>query len=216
MVVALAVVLTASGLLASNMGFKLNRTLKKGDGGVTSLSGTNTIGLPFNQQSGMNKAHDLFNDIGGKAQVTSVKRFVKASDQLQTYTGRNQVNVDFDINKGEGYFALMINDINYIVVGSHDPSFPVALKKGDGGVNSLSGTNFFAMPYHFTGTKANDLFNDIGGKAQVTSIKRFTIASDQLQTYTGRNQVNVNFDLVPGEAYYILMINDINYTPSHY
>jgi hypothetical protein len=222
MVVALAVVLTASGLLASNMGFKLNYTLKKADGGVNSLTGTNTIALPFNQQAGMNLASDLFNDIGGKAQVTNVQKFVKLTDGFEIYTGRNLANTNFAITPSEGYFVRMVNDINYIVVGSDNPTYTVALKKAAGGV-SLTGTNLFAMPYHFSGpaggaggTIASDLFNDIGGKAQVTNVQKFVKSTDGFQIYTGRNLANTNFTLVPGEAYFIRMVNDINYTPSHY
>jgi hypothetical protein len=163
----------------------------------------------------MDDAAALFNDIGGKAQVVSVKRYVISNDLLQTYTGRNTAPVNFALGMGEGYFVLMTNDINYVIVGSHNPGVPVALKKTAAGV-SQSGTNFYSMPYNFTGTDAASLFNDIGGKAQVVSVKRYVISNDLLQTYTGRNTAPVNFSLTPGEAYFVLMTNDINYIPSHY
>jgi hypothetical protein len=214
-VVALAVVLAAGGVLASNMGFKLNYPLKKTAAGV-SASGTNTLSLPDNRQANMDFAHDLFNDIGGKAQVTNVKRYIISNDTTVPYTGRNLANVDFPLSMGEGYFVVMVNDINYVVVGSHNPGVAVGLKKGDGGVTSLSGTNFYSMPYNFTGTLAADLFNDIGGKAQVTSVKRYIISNDTTVPYTGRNLANTNFPLTPGEAYFVLMVNNINYIPSHY
>jgi hypothetical protein len=214
MVVALAVVLTAGGVLASNMGFKLNYPLKKVAAGVSAV-GKNTLSLPDNRQATMDFAHDLLNDIGGKAQVTRVERYVISADQYAAYTGRALPNVDFGLTMGEGYFVTMQNDINYVVVGSHNPGVPVALKKIAAGV-SLVGKNFYSMPYNFTGTVASDLLNDIGGKAQVTRVERYIISADQFASYTGRSLPNVNFPLTPGEAYFVTMQNDINYIPSHY
>jgi len=214
MVVALAVVLAAGGVLASNMGFKLNYPLKKVAAGV-SLVGKNTIALPDNRQGGMVLAHDLFNDIGGKAQITRVEQYVKSTDTYAPYTGRALANVDFSLSMGEGYFVTMINDINYVAVGSHNPGVPVALKKTAAGI-SLVGKNLYAMPYNFTGTTAPDLFNDIGGKAQVTRIERYILSTDTYAPYTGRALANVFFPLTPGEAYFVTMINDINYIPSHF
>ena len=57
--VALAVVLAAGGLLASNMGFKLNYPLVQTAAGV-SASGTSTIALPDNRQAGGRQVPGIF------------------------------------------------------------------------------------------------------------------------------------------------------------
>ena len=55
-VVALAALIMAGGLVASNMGFKLAYELVAGDAGVTSASGQNSLGLPYNRQVGIDLA----------------------------------------------------------------------------------------------------------------------------------------------------------------
>ena len=84
------------------------------------------------------------------------------------------------------------------------------------GAGSNSGTNFFSAPYHTTSTTALDLMNDIGF-ASVQNIQRFLEATDGLETYTGRKGTPApNFNLVPGEAYFIRMGSTVSYTPSHF
>ena len=209
--VAMACVM-ASGLIASNMGFKLNYPLAAV--GAGSNSGTNVIALPFNRQSGIDTANALMNDMV-LANVANVQRFLESTDGLETYTGRKGTPAaDFPLVAGEGYFVRMNAPIDYIVVGSHDPSLSISL---DGpGAGSNSGTNFFSAPYHTTSTTALDLMNDIGF-ASVQNIQRFLEATDGLETYTGRKGTPApNFNLVPGEAYFIRMGSTVSYTPSHF
>ncbi len=86
MAVVTAMALTGSALVASNMGFKLNYALTQG-GQPGSLTGVRTIALPDNRQAGMVNAKNLMDDIGF-ANVTSISKFLKATDTLQLYTGR--------------------------------------------------------------------------------------------------------------------------------
>jgi hypothetical protein len=208
--VALAVVLAAGGLLASNMGFKLNYPLTAA--GAGSISGTNTLALPDNRQAGINAASTLMNDIT-LASTTNVQKFLEATDGLQVYTGRKGSGPDFALAAGEGYLVKMAATVNYIVVGSHDPAFANPLNAAGGG--SASGTNLFSYPYHSTATTASALQNDIG-LANVTNVQKFLKATDGLQVYTGRKGSGPDFALAPGEAYFIKMAATVNYSPSHY
>lgn len=208
--VALAVVLAAGTLLASNMGFKLNYPLTAT--GAGSVSGTNTLALPDNRQAGINAASTLMNDIG-LVNVNNVQRFLEATDGLQVYTGRKGSGPDFALATGEGYFVRMNTTVNYIVVGSHDPAFANPLNST--GAGSVSGTNFFSYPYHATATSASALINDIG-LANVNNVQKFLKATDGLQVYTGRKGSGPDFALAPGEAYFIRMNTTVNYNPSHY
>ena len=209
--VAMACVM-ASGLIASNMGFKLNYPLAAT--GASSNSGTNVIALPFNRQSGIDTANALIGDVG-LANVANVQRFLEATDGLETYTGRKGTPApDFPLAAGEGYFLRMNNPVDYIVVGSHDPSLAISLDGPGGG--SQSGTNFFAVPYHTTSATAFDLMNDVGF-ASVLNIQRFLEATDGLETYTGRKGTPAaNFNLVAGESYFVRMSSTVSYTPSHF
>ena len=103
--VALVCLLTAGGLVASNMGFKLNYQLAQAGG--SSLSGSNTIALPFNRQTGINTALDLINDIGF-ASTAEVSRWMEVDDTYETHTGRKgSPDPDFPLAVGEGYFVKM-------------------------------------------------------------------------------------------------------------
>jgi len=210
MAVVTAVALTGSALVASNMGFKLNYTLSQA--GVGSLSGTNSLALPDNRQTGMVDAKNLMDDIGFAA-TTNVQKFLKATDTLQSYTGRKLGGTAFALAAGEGVYVKMATTTNYIVVGSDDPAIAYVLAQA--GVGSLSGTNFFAYNYHQTAADAKALMDDIGF-ANVTNVQKFLKATDTLQSYTGRKLGGTAFALTPGEAYYIKMATTVNYTPSHY
>jgi hypothetical protein len=210
MAVVTAVALTGSALVASNMGFKLNYTLSQS--GAGSNSGTNTLALPDNRQTGMADAKNLMDDIGF-ANTQNVQKFLKASDTLQVYTGRKGGGTAFPLAAGEGYFVRMATTVNYIVVGSDDPAVAYSLTQS--GVGSNSGTNFFAYNYHQTAADAKALMDDIGF-ANVQNVQKFLKASDTLQVYTGRKGGGTAFALTPGEAYFVRMATTVNYTPSHY
>jgi len=210
MAVVTAVALTGSALVASNMGFKLNYTLSQL--GAGSLSGTNTLALPDNRQTGLADAKNLMDDIGF-ANVTNVQKFLKATDSLQVYTGRKGGGTAFPLVAGEGYYVRMAVTTPYIVVGSDDPAIAYPLTQL--GPGSLSGTNFYAYNYHQTAADAKALMDDIGF-ANVTNVQKFLKATDSLQVYTGRKGGGTAFALTPGEAYYVRMATTVNYTPSHY
>lgn len=213
-VIALAVALTAGGLMASNMGFKLNYTLSAAQVGVSN-SGTSTLALPDFRQSGLNTAKNLMDDIGF-ANVQNIQKFLESNDGLQVYTGRKTGGgADFALTTGEALFVKMQTTVNYIAVGSDDPSVSYALNAASVGTSN-SGTNFFAYNYHQTAGTAKALMDDIGF-ANVQNVQKFLKANDGLQVYTGRKTGGgADFALVPGEGYFVKMQTTVNYTPSHY
>ena len=79
-----AVILVASGLMASNMGFKLNYLLEADDAGVTSATGTNTLALPYNQQTSLTSAANVFADINltVTGAATSISRLIRSTDTV--------------------------------------------------------------------------------------------------------------------------------------
>jgi hypothetical protein len=180
-----------------------------------SLSGTNTLALPFFRQVGLDDAKQLIDDIeqGNTALVSNVQRFSSATDAFTVYDGAS--GTAFALSAGEGYFVkLGAANVNYIVVGSHDPGQVVVLR-GTG--NSLSGTNLYAYPYHSTAADAKQLIDDIeqGNTALVQNVQRFSPASDSYSVYDGAS--GTAFALTPGEAYVVKVgAADINYVPSHY
>ena len=222
--VGLGAVLVAGALIASNMGFKANKNLE-GPLSIISLSGTNNLGLPYFQQAGLVVVEDLINDInldtplgaGDTADnVESITRFVGQTDTTETYslfTG----GTNFSLVPGDGYTVIMRGTLtNYTIVGSHNPVLGINLEDASS-PTSLSGTQFFAMPYHFTGSVAEDLIDDINLQGGVVeSVTVFVTITDTTETYslfTG----GTNFALKAGEHYTILMQTGLaNYIPSHY
>jgi hypothetical protein len=192
--------------MASNMGFKLNKSLTAA--GAGSLSGTQLLGLPYNRQVGIDNASDLFGDMGGFPTVQSISKFTTINDGLTAYTNGLP---DFPLEEGAGYQVKMGSTTNYIIVGSHNPSAVIQLEAA--GASSLSGTTLFAPPYHATASTASELFTELGGFPTVQSISTFTTNNDGLTAYTNGLP---DFDLNPGEAYQIKMGSTVAYSPSHY
>ena len=217
--VGVAAVLVAGGLVASNMGFKANYALD-GPGANGSASGAQTLALPYFQQTNIVNAQDLISDINndaGGAVVDSVSRILRTTDLKDTYSLNTGGN-NFAVAPGEGYIVVVTTSANYIIVGSHNPSLGINLDSpGTNGSNS--GSQLWAMPYHFTGSVAQDLISDIeaqAGAGAVDSVARQLRTTDALQTYS-LSTGGTNFPLAPGEAYTIVMTSDaVNYIPSHY
>lgn len=111
-ITALAVALTVGSLVtASNMGFKLNYTLNQAATGV-SKAGNNTLALPDLRQTGLNTAKNLMDDIG-LASVSQVQKYLKPTDNYQTYTGRKGAGADFALTPGEAYVIKMLTTVTY-------------------------------------------------------------------------------------------------------
>ncbi len=150
----------------------------------------------------------------------SVSKFNRSSDTFSVYTGRqaSPLQAPFLLTAGEGYFVRMNSNVNYIVVGSHDPS--LILQLVGPGPDSRSGKNLVALPYTATSTNAMRLMQEIGGGsiAPVVSASRFNPETDTYSTYTGRmgSPSQTPFAIRRGEAYFVAMATTVPYHPSHY
>ncbi len=219
--IALAALTTGGAILASNMGFKLNYRLN-GPASAGGLgTGKNLLSLPYFRQASIDSAYDLMRDIGDGSidPVVSISRFDTGHDLFQVYTGRmgSPLSVPFALVAGEGVFVQMASNVNYIVVGSHDPSRVIELRSaGDG---SATGKNVFAPPYNVLAKNTLQLMQDIGGGVitPVLSISRFNASTDTFSVYTGRRSPSPTPHVIlPGEAYFVAMASTIPYRPSHF
>ena len=221
-VVALAVCVlaTAGGLLASNMGFKLNYALTGPAGVGGAGSGKQLLSLPYFRQTGINDANQLMLDIGGGVvtPVTNAVKYNKTNDSLIVYTGRMGAGAPFALAAGEGYLVQMASNVNYIVVGAHDPGLSIALTGPSGVGGAGSGKQLLAPTYNITATNAFTLMTDIGGGVvtPVTNVVKYNKTNDSLIVYTGRMGAGAPFALAPGEAYLVQMATNVGYIPSHY
>ena len=161
MAVATAVALTGSALVASNMGFKLNYHVAAGDRWC-SVDGTSTIALPDNRQTGLNDAKNLMDDIGFASTYQSVQKFIRSSNSFQTYTGRKNALAGVRADRGRGYRVKMQTTVNYIIVGSDDPTLAYNSPADDAVVRPWTGRASYAYNYHQTAADAKALMDDIG------------------------------------------------------
>ena len=206
-VIVVAAVVLTGGLMASNMGFKLNYSLQATQGGVSN-SGFQSIGLPYNQQVGLLTAGDLLADItAGGATAASLQKFNILSDQNDPYPGPAG---NFPLVAAEGYLVGMLTTGPYIIVGSHDPALAVSLQAAAVGISN-SGFQRYTHPYHGTASTAGEFLGEIAPEG--ASIQKFNILSDQNDPYPGPAG---NFALVPGESYLVGVLGNKTFTPAHY
>jgi hypothetical protein len=226
--VAVCAILAAGGLLASNMGFKLNYGLTgpSGSGGIG--TGKNTLALPHFRQTGLNDSMGLLQDIQGTTTLTtvqSVSKYNVSTDLFQAHTGRMITTIgNFALAAGEGYLVGVGGTaaLNYIVVGSHDPTFAQTFQgPGTGAPVSATGKMFFAPPYNATAANSMQLLQDIQGTTTLTtvqSVSKYNKTTDLFQAHTGRMITTIPaFAIVPGEAYLVGVGATISgYIASHY
>jgi hypothetical protein len=226
-VVALAALIATGGLVASNMGFKLNYLLLDAtDAG--SNSGTQSIGLPYNRQVGIDDASELFRDIGLTIS-TCGKNPCNCLDNLQRYdtaTDNNQpyacATLDFALTPGEGLLVKTLNTLggDYIVVGSHNPALTINLVSALN-AGSNSGTGRYTHPYHGVSALASELISEMGGCGfvdRIANIQKFDPASDNHQPYTCGL---TDYAIEPGQAYLVKTgtgapASGIDFVPAHY
>lgn len=201
------IILFAGGLLASNMGFKIVYPLKAQAAGV-SISGFNTLGLPYVRREGIDTARTLLINIG-ITNVAEIDRYNRAANQYDVYSLANPV--DYPLVASEGYFVKMAQDLDYHIVGSHDPGAVIHLIGQ--GESSVSGQNLIALPYHATAGTARELLMELG-YLNVAEIDRYNRAANQYDIYSLANPVD--YPLVAGEAYFVKAIHDFDFVPSHY
>jgi hypothetical protein len=209
-----AALVLAGGLMASNMGFKLNLPLLAQGG--SSASGTNYIGLPYNQQVGMVTARDLFADIalGGAVQLISQHNKTDDSFEVYTFGGGTLPPNGWTLTPGEAYIVKVGADQNYIIVGSHNPGLTISLLGQGAGSNS--GTNYYTHPYHGVAANARELFTEIGGSVQIVSTHRPADDAFDVYTFGGGTLPPNGWALQPGKGYIVKVGSDQDIVPAHY
>jgi hypothetical protein len=211
--VAVAALLVTGGLIASNMGFKLNYTL---EGPGSSQTGTNTLGLPFNKMTGLANAKDLIDDINNTGaptgKVVNVQQFNRANDSYVVYNG--VTGAPFTLTDGHAVRVQVSADVQYIVVGSHNPGLAIDLLAT--GVGSQSGTNLAAIPYHTTADNAKDLIDEVNAlvPGSVVNVQQFNNANDSFIVYNG--VTGSAFAWAAGEGVVFQMSQNVNWVPAHF
>ena len=215
--VATAVVLLTTALLASNMAFRLNKQLL-GAGVAGAASGENHIAIPFIPRTNVVDAEDVLNDIEGGCGdvVVSVQRFSPTLGFRESYTGGKVPGTNFPLAACNSYFVQMNSaaDCAYTIVGSHDPTVQCTFN-GSGVAGFVTGENNYGPPYHMTAVNAADLLGSIPNAA---SVQRFNTQTGFRETWVGGKIAGTNFSVTPGEGYFIQMNpgTTASIVPDHY
>lgn len=221
-VVALALLLAAGLIQASNMGFKLNRTLQGPTPSGTGKTGNNYLGLPYNQQTNLTNVSQLATDIAAPSAastvIANIANFLTATDGFQNFNPALPALQNYALVPGTGYIVRLktgIADRSYIAVGSHNPTLGLTLR-GLGDPLTKSGNNYFTPPYHTTNVNASQLSTELGGSAKVANIARFLAATDGFQNFNPAVPALQNYALQPGVTYVVRMKSTVPITPAHY
>lgn len=191
--------------IGSNMGFKIVIPLGAGI--------TKYVSLPYYCsldgvaiEGGTATAANLRNDIMA-AGGSSVSVYSWGGTTWQRYSGGGFGQVNFGLQPGNAYQVITASGINWVVVGSHNPSLTLQVQAGV--------TKYVSLPYHTTETTAATLRNEmIAAGGSSVSVYRWDGAT--WQRYSGGGFGQVNFGLTPGEGYQVISASAENWTPMHY
>jgi hypothetical protein len=219
MAFAIAAVLLTGGLMASNMGFKVAYTFNGvGQGGA--ISNENHLALPFYPHLGLTNAASLKTDINaagcGLSTADPVQRFNPTINSRESWFGAKVGGTNFNISACESYFVQMPSGgtCSYVIAGTHNPDHQCTFN-GAGVAGYLVGENTYALPFHTTANNARELLIEISA---ADFVQRFDPGTNSRQSWFGGKIGGTNFNVVPGEGYFIQMPGGATTTfkPDHY
>lgn len=196
--VLLLALLIAGPALASNMGFKLNKSLPFTAG----KPNIHWISLPwFNSYT---LASSICSDIANASSVTS---YDPPTNSYTVYTCGDDLD-DFTLVKGKAYGVNVSATTTAIVVGSHDDSFSVSLPFTAGKPN----IHWISIPYHSTATLASTI---CAQNPKFSSITAYDPPTNGYTVFTCGDDLD-DFTIVPGTGYGINVSATTTWSPSHY
>jgi hypothetical protein len=202
----LAVAALAGSVEASNMGFKLNKSVVGPSGG--GFIGTNVVSVPF--RNPYNNAEDVCVALTLTAGAGNggVTRSNGASPTFHQCGG----GLAFVLISGEGLIVTNPVNTNGILVGSHIPGQAYSFVGPSGA--GFVGTNLYSIPYHTTNVNAEDSCVDLGltSGAGNGGVTRSDGASPTFHQCGG----GLPFSLVLGEGLIITNPTGGAAVPSHF
>jgi hypothetical protein len=222
-----AMVLLAGGLaVASNTGFKLNKSLAASLTVGNPQVGNNWLSIPYfnpygNAGAFCTQVGLVSTGLGAKASIAVVDP-VTGATSAPVLCGSVPAN-SLLITPGRGIRvrntpAGGATPTSIIIVGSHDPSLAITIPKSGAGT---AGDFWFAVPYHTTAANANDLCLSSGFSS--TGFSKATIS--RLDPVTGVQSAPVQcgsagataFVLTLGEAIKVREPNGpLTFVPAHF
>jgi hypothetical protein len=208
-VLAVPVLMVSAALLvgqfteASNMGFKMNRTISAlGAGSI----GTNLVALPY--RNPYVNGQDVCVSLGLTAASGRVTRINAATGAKQSHLCGDAPL--FNLVPREGLIVTNPTNAGGIVVGSHSSGNASLAALGAGAI----GTNLFSVPYHTTAANGQDICIQAGLTAGSGRVTRINAGTGAKQSHLcGDTPL---FGLVLGEAVIITDPSAHVFAPAHF
>lgn len=197
--VAGAVLLAVAGAaVASNMGFKGVPNLALSDPNIYDVS------IPLNNN--YTTLSSIFNDINASAGCSAAAVTVFAPDQ-SSCVWNGPFSCDLPYSPGQGIRVSVgpPNCTQWIIVGSHNPSYTFAFAQADPSIYDV------AVPYHTTQTSIAGLFAEIPSAASVTIFN----PDQSTCTWNGPFSCNSAMTIMQGVRVSV-SLPGASWVPSHY
>lgn len=205
--VLLAVVLMtvwSGSILASNMAFKLKKSLATGFLAAQAPRGDNWISLPY--ISPWPKAKDLCSARFANSFTVSISKLDPVSGSSTSFNcgmaASSPANfLLMDVPRGIRIRITSSTPNEISLVGSHDGAQPLpTIYGGFLAAEAPKRDNWISVPYHSTWATAEDVCASLGLTTFQASISRLDAVSGSSQTHPCGNTTVNNFALVLGEA----------------
>jgi hypothetical protein len=218
--VALAVMTASSGLLmASNMGFKINKAITNGFLGGSAPKGHNWISLPYNHPYPNAKA--VCNALGVVTNAGTATIIDAATGAITNFLCGG-AGPGFTVTGTQGLrFTLAGAGVpSAILVGSSNETAQLSILDNFLAAQAPKKYNWISVPYHTTWVKANDICVTLGNATNAVTITRIDAATGGVTNHLcGQGAGGAgNFSLVIGEAVRVTRAGAgvINFFPPHF
>ena len=204
----LIALLIAGPALASNMGFKLKKS-------VSVSNRQYWVSLPtYNSYTTASTICDV-----GSTEVsncTEIGRYNTSTGLFESWAdiGGFFDGTDFTLQKGQAIYVITNSPANWIIVGSNDDSFSFNF-------NKTNDRFWIGIPYHKKYTSASaicDSSGPSGGIANCSEIGRFNSSTGLFESWAdiGGFFDGTDFSVTAGEGVYVIVTATQTWSPSHY
>jgi hypothetical protein len=218
--VAVAVMCASGGLLmASNMGFKINKALTSGFLGAQAPKGHNWISLPYTSPYANAKA---FCTAAGVATNAGTATIIDPATGTLTNFLCGGAGPGFTINGAQGLrFTIAGAGVpSAVLVGASNEATQLSILDNFLGAQAPKKYNWVSVPYHTTWVKANDICVTMANATNAVTITRIDASTGGVTNHLcGQGAGGTgNFSLVIGESVRITRAGAgvITFFPPHF
>ena len=198
------VVASGSLVMASNMGFKINKALKNGYVAANAPIGNNWISLPYNNPYA--SAKDFCNAIPTTSAGATVSQLDGTTGAYTSFKCNAAATfppagTNFNLNPLKGVLFTATGSVitGVVMVGSSNETSTITLLDAYVANNAPVKVNWISAPYHMTWVTANDICVTLGSVSAAYTISRLDAVTGAYTSHKCNAGVP-GFSLVMGES----------------